>query len=62
LRTERKLRKGRLIETAAAEEIKSDAFGNFFLMISTSCLEKPSGKTLLGFPTVTTSPTAIKSI
>jgi len=36
---ERKLRKGRLVESAAAEEINKVACGDIFLMISTSCLE-----------------------
>jgi hypothetical protein len=31
----------------------------FFLMISTSCLDKPSDKTLLGLSTVTTGPMAV---
>ena len=43
---ERKLRKGRLVESAAAEEINKVACGDIFLMISTSCLEA-----LLGFHT-----------
>ena len=29
---------------------KSDAFGSFFLMISTSCLDKPSDKTCSAYP------------
>jgi hypothetical protein len=33
------------------------AFGSFLLMISTSCLEKPSQKRF-GFPTFTTAPAA----
>jgi hypothetical protein len=56
---ERKVRKGRPVETAAAVEIGIGGFAAFFLMISTSCLDKPSDKTLLGLPTVTTGPTAV---
>jgi hypothetical protein len=38
----KKERKGRPVETAAADgKSKSVAFGIFFLMISTSCLDKP---------------------
>ena len=37
---------GRPVETAAAVEIGKVAFGNFFLMIPTNCLEKPSQKPL----------------
>jgi hypothetical protein len=35
---------GRPVETAAAEEIGKEACGSFFLVISTSCLDKPSEK------------------
>jgi hypothetical protein len=59
---ERKIRKGRSVETAAAVEIGIGGFATFFLMIPTSCLDKPSDKTLLGLSTVTTDPTAINLI
>jgi hypothetical protein len=42
---ERKRGKGKLVETAAAEEIVQGAFGSIFLMISSA-----AWKTLLGFP------------
>jgi hypothetical protein len=51
---ERKLRKGRFMETAAAVEIEQGAFGDIFLDDFLRCLENPAG-----FPTVTTNPTAV---
>jgi hypothetical protein len=57
-----KFGRGRSVETAAAEEIGIGGFATFFLMISTSCLDKPSDKTLLGLSTVTTDPAAINLI
>jgi hypothetical protein len=54
-----KFGRGGPVETAAAVEIGIGGFAAFFLMISTSCLDKPSDKTLLGLSTVTTGPTAV---
>jgi len=42
-------------------EHRDYAFGDFFLMISTSCLEKPPPKTLR-LPTFTTAPTTTDHI
>ena len=44
--TKRQLARGP-VETAAAVEIVAVAFGNFFLMIPTGCLKKPTQKTRL---------------
>jgi hypothetical protein len=48
-----------LLKLPQLRKSQSEAFGSFFLMISTSCLDKPSDKTLLGLSTVTTGPTAV---
>ena len=40
---ERNLRKGRPVETAAAEEIEKVAFGNILLNDFLRCLENPAG-------------------
>jgi hypothetical protein len=40
---ERNLRKGKLVETAAAEEIGKVAFGNILLDDFLHCLENPAG-------------------
>jgi hypothetical protein len=40
---ERSLRNGRLVETAAAEEIEKLAFGNILLNDFLRCLENPAG-------------------
>jgi hypothetical protein len=51
---ERKLRKGKLVETAAAEEIVQGGLRQHFLDDFHRCLENPAG-----FPTVTTSSATI---
>jgi len=56
----KKKEKGRPVETAAAVEIGKSGLRRLVLDDFHRCLEKPSHQTL-GFPTVTTGPSAINN-
>jgi hypothetical protein len=56
----KKERKQRPVETAAVVEIEKVAYGDFFLMISTTAWKSLRTKRS-GFSTVTTGPTAINN-
>src|SRR5438309_10438710 len=42
--------RGGLLKLPQLRKSTSDAFGSFFLLISTSCLDKPSEKTCSAYP------------